>query len=154
MGGMVLGSVGTPLTPWQAAQSCTLASIESWARAGRVTARPKKTTEKTRMSMTILLPPRSVRQNVAGYPSPIPNVSEVSLLRGSLMRSKLILALFSTAAAMVLSPVVCAAEGQPALTGTVSSEAEGKMEGVVVTAHQSGSIVQVSVTTDAQGRYG
>jgi virginiamycin B lyase len=41
----------------------------------------------------------------------------------------------------------------PALTGQVSSEAEGAMEGVVVTAHQDGSIVSVSVTTDARGRY-
>ena len=45
------------------------------------------------------------------------------------------------------------AQGQAALTGTVSSEAEGNMEGVVVTAKKPGSIVQVSVTTDAQGRY-
>jgi len=41
----------------------------------------------------------------------------------------------------------------PALTGLVTSEAEGAMEGVVVTAHQDGSIVSVSVTTDARGRY-
>src|SRR5215471_16523884 len=67
------------------------------------------------------------------------------------MRSNLILAL--AAAAMVLPAVVFATEAQPALTGIVSSEAEGKMEGVVVTAHQSGSIVEVSVTTNAEGRY-
>jgi len=41
----------------------------------------------------------------------------------------------------------------PALAGEVSSEDEGAMEGVVVTAHQDGSIVSVSVTTDARGRY-
>src|SRR5262249_18936132 len=41
----------------------------------------------------------------------------------------------------------------PALTGQVTSEAEGAMEGVVVTAHQDGSIVSVSVTTDERGRY-
>jgi virginiamycin B lyase len=41
----------------------------------------------------------------------------------------------------------------PALNGEVTSEAEGAMEGVVVTAHQDGSIVSVSVTTDARGRY-
>jgi len=35
----------------------------------------------------------------------------------------------------------------------VSSAAEGKMEGVVVNAHRPGSIVEVSVTTDAEGRY-
>ncbi len=71
------------------------------------------------------------------------------------MRDKLILALAAAAAAMVFPPVIDAvqAEGQSALTGIVSSEAEGKMEGVVVTAHRPGSIVQVSVTTDAEGRY-
>jgi virginiamycin B lyase len=41
----------------------------------------------------------------------------------------------------------------PALSGQVTSEAEGAMEGVVVTAHQDGSIVSVSVTTNARGRY-
>jgi streptogramin lyase len=71
------------------------------------------------------------------------------------MRAKLMLALAATAAAMVFPPVVDAAqaEGQAALTGIVSSEAEGKMEGVVVTAYRRGSIVQISVTTDAEGRY-
>src|SRR5213596_4109829 len=71
------------------------------------------------------------------------------------MRAKLMLTLAATAAAMVFPPVSNAvrAEGDAALTGVVSSEAEGKMEGVVVTAHRPGSIVQVSVTTDAEGRY-
>src|SRR5580658_5535648 len=40
-----------------------------------------------------------------------------------------------------------------ALAGQVSSDAESTMEGVVVTAHKDGSIVSVSVTSDAQGRY-
>jgi streptogramin lyase len=40
-----------------------------------------------------------------------------------------------------------------AITGTVSSAAEGPMEGVVVTAHKNASIVSISVSTDAQGRY-
>lgn len=69
------------------------------------------------------------------------------------MRAKLMLTL--AAAAMVFPPTIDAvrAEGVAALTGTVSSEAEGKMEGVVVTARRAGSIVQVSVTSDADGRY-
>src|SRR5881396_683696 len=71
------------------------------------------------------------------------------------MRAKLMLTLAATAAAMVLPPAihVVRAQGQAALTGIVSSEAEGKMEGVVVTARRAKSIVQVSVTTDAEGRY-
>src|SRR5205814_573825 len=73
----------------------------------------------------------------------------------SAMRANLMLTLAATAAAMVFPPAIDAvrAEGQAALTGIVSSEAEGKMEGVVVTARRPGSIVQVSVTTDAEGRY-
>src|SRR5256885_1101584 len=72
------------------------------------------------------------------------------------MRAKLMLTLAATAAAMVFPPVGNAvrAEGNAVLTGVVSSEAEGKMEGVVVTARRAKSIVQVSVTTDAEGRYG
>jgi virginiamycin B lyase len=71
------------------------------------------------------------------------------------MRSILMLSFAASAAAILFDPTVQTvwAQGQPALTGTVSSDAEGNMEGVVVTAKKPGSIVQVSVTTDAQGRY-
>src|SRR5262249_43943600 len=71
------------------------------------------------------------------------------------MRGKLILALAASTAAMISPPAIETiwAQGQSALTGIVSSEAEGKMEGVVVTASRPGSIVQVSVTTGADGRY-
>src|SRR3984893_5408059 len=47
--------------------------------------------------------------------------------------------------------------GQPpssvALTGQVSSEKEGPMEGVLVGAQRSGSMVTVTVVSDRQGRY-
>ena len=48
-----------------------------------------------------------------------------------------------------------AAQGNSAaaLTGQVASEAEGAMEGVVVSAKKADSIVTVSVMSDAQGRY-
>ncbi|MGB6662699.1 MAG: carboxypeptidase regulatory-like domain-containing protein [Xanthobacteraceae bacterium] len=39
------------------------------------------------------------------------------------------------------------------ISGQVTSQAEGAMEGVVVTAHKDGSIVSVSVTSDAKGHY-
>ena len=45
------------------------------------------------------------------------------------------------------------AQTPAALAGTVTSAAEGAMEGVVVTAHKDGSVVSVSVMTDAQGHY-
>src|SRR3974390_175889 len=69
------------------------------------------------------------------------------------MRARLFLTLAATT--MLLPPAIDAAraQGPAALTGVVSSEAEGKMEGVVVTARRAKSIVQVSVTTDAEGRY-
>jgi virginiamycin B lyase len=71
------------------------------------------------------------------------------------MRTRLMLTVTASAAALLLAltaqPV--SAQGEAALTGTVSSEAEGNMEGVVVTASRPDSIVRVSVTTDAQGRY-
>src|SRR5262245_38369895 len=69
------------------------------------------------------------------------------------MRATLMLTLAATA---MLLPAIAGAGpngADPALTGIVSSEAEGKMEGVVVTARQAKSIVEVSVTTDAEGRY-
>jgi len=40
-----------------------------------------------------------------------------------------------------------------AITGHVTSEAEGAMEGVVVTAKKAGAKVSISVISDAQGRY-
>src|SRR5712692_5296450 len=40
-----------------------------------------------------------------------------------------------------------------ALTGKVSSEEEGLMEGVLVSAKKAGSTVTVTVVTDAQGQY-
>jgi streptogramin lyase len=62
----------------------------------------------------------------------------------------------TAAAAVMLSlaaPHPIAAQNGVALTGQVTSEKEGAMEGVVVSAKKAGSIVKVSVITDAQGRY-
>jgi streptogramin lyase len=71
------------------------------------------------------------------------------------MQSKLMMSLMAGAAVMLFqaTPQVAHAQGQAALTGQVTSDAEGAMEGVVVTAHKDGSAVQTSVTTDAQGHY-
>ena len=58
------------------------------------------------------------------------------------MRNKPILMLTASAVALLLAfanqPVW--AQDEPALTGAISSEAEGNMEGVVVTAAQRGSV--------------
>ena len=71
------------------------------------------------------------------------------------MRSKLMLSITASVAVMLSHPLTQTvwAQGQAALTGIVSSDADGNMEGVVITARKPGSIVEVSVTTDAQGRY-
>ncbi|MEQ1896767.1 MAG: carboxypeptidase regulatory-like domain-containing protein [Vicinamibacterales bacterium] len=45
------------------------------------------------------------------------------------------------------------AQGGAALTGTVSSSQEGKMEGVLVTARLDGANFDVTVVSDAQGKY-
>jgi streptogramin lyase len=41
----------------------------------------------------------------------------------------------------------------PALTGQVTSQEEGAMEGVLVSAKRAGSTMTITVVTDAQGRY-
>ncbi len=69
-----------------------------------------------------------------------------------------LLQLVPAAAAIMLfqsaAPQLAARNQAPeALTGQVMSEAEGAMQGVVVSAKKADSIVTVSVLTDAQGRY-
>ena len=63
----------------------------------------------------------------------------------------------ATALAVILCQAPSAmrahAQNQEAIAGQVSSAAEGAMEGVVVTARKDGSIVSVSVATDAKGHY-
>src|ERR1700682_4549273 len=50
-------------------------------------------------------------------------------------------------------PAMAQNQGPTALTGTVSSLEEGKMEGVVVSAKRPGSTIMVSVSTNPQGQY-
>ena len=69
------------------------------------------------------------------------------------MKSPYLLGMTALALVLAIPASVRADQAPAALTGVVSSAAEGAMEGVVVTAHKDGSIVSVSVTTDAQGRY-
>ena len=63
----------------------------------------------------------------------------------------------ATALAVILcqgpSAMRAVAQNETAIAGQVSSAAEGAMEGVVVTARKTGSIVSVSVITDAKGHY-
>ncbi len=69
---------------------------------------------------------------------------------------KSVVMLGMTALAVVLVQGAARADDQAApaaISGQVTSQAEGAMEGVVVTAHKDGSIVSVSVTSDAKGHY-
>src|SRR5262249_10965555 len=77
-----------------------------------------------------------------------------------MMQSRLVLSMIAGAAVLLLpgmSDPVWAQGAQggaaAAITGQVTSEAEGAMEGVVVTAKKVGAKVSISVVSDAQGRY-
>jgi virginiamycin B lyase len=69
------------------------------------------------------------------------------------MKSVIMLGVTALAVVLVQGAWSARADGAAAITGLVTSDAEGPMEGVVVTAHKDGSIVSVSVTSDANGHY-
>src|SRR6266403_141569 len=69
------------------------------------------------------------------------------------MQSRLLLGLMTTAAVMLFQAADPVWAAGAAITGQISSEAEGAMEGVVVTARKAGAKFSVSVVSDAQGRY-
>src|ERR1700722_2237853 len=56
-------------------------------------------------------------------------------------------------AALALIVATSPARAQMALSGLVSSAAEGPMEGVLVTARQDGATMAITVVSNAQGRY-
>jgi streptogramin lyase len=57
------------------------------------------------------------------------------------------------AVVFAIGPSTISAQGGVALSGIVSSQADGKMEGVVVTARRDGANFDVSVVSAADGRY-
>jgi virginiamycin B lyase len=74
------------------------------------------------------------------------------------MRNKLFLAIAIAAAAISVrfvtaDPLQANSSAAVALTGQVSSQKEGLMEGVVVGAKKDGSTMTVNVTTDEKGRF-
>src|SRR6516164_3797783 len=71
----------------------------------------------------------------------------------SMPTKRLLPVLMAGVAAIALHVVPAVAQNAPALTGQVTSEAEGAMEGVVVSAKKTGSTVMVSVISDAKGHY-
>src|SRR5689334_16260157 len=73
------------------------------------------------------------------------------------MRSPMLLASIACAAALSSGPRFLSLHAQPAsaaaLTGAVTSEEEGPMEGVLVSAKKAASTITVTVVTDRDGRY-
>src|SRR6185436_6021274 len=70
--------------------------------------------------------------------------------RLSLITSMMAVAVFALLVAMAGES---GANGAVALTGQVSSQKEGMMEGVVVGAKKDGSTITVNVTSDEKGRF-
>jgi virginiamycin B lyase len=75
---------------------------------------------------------------------------EGSMTTGTHLGKLLAASVSLLALASLSSPAMA---GSAALTGTVSSAEEGKMEGVVVSAKRPGSTIMVSVSTNAKGEY-
>src|SRR5258708_38140813 len=57
------------------------------------------------------------------------------------------------AASMAVGPATAQNSSPSALTGKVTSQAEGAMEGVLVSAKRAGSTMTISVVSNAQGQY-
>ena len=71
-----------------------------------------------------------------------------------MLRKRIAVALTILAALVLAAIARTAAQSPPAaLTGVVSSQEEGAMEGVLVSAKRAGSTVTVTVVSDASGRY-
>jgi virginiamycin B lyase len=77
--------------------------------------------------------------------------------RWTVLRKSVVAAAGAITVLIALSPVanlVAAVDSSSAsLTGLVSSQEEGAMEGVLVSAKRAGSTITVTVVSDAQGRY-
>jgi virginiamycin B lyase len=72
------------------------------------------------------------------------------------IRRLMIITAASVSACLLQSSPVCAQgapEDPPTLVGRVTSDAEGAMEGVVVSAKKNGQTITTSVVTDERGRY-
>ena len=70
------------------------------------------------------------------------------------MRRRLWLAILVAHAAVFFPPAISRAQdASAALSGGVSSQEEGPMEGVLVSANKNGSSITTTVVSDSQGRY-
>src|SRR3990172_4495431 len=71
------------------------------------------------------------------------------------IRTRFLAAIVLILAAMLFSPDLGRAQSSAAaaLTGRISSQEEGTMEGVLVTVRKEGSPFTITVASDRQGRY-
>ncbi|HWG07211.1 MAG TPA: carboxypeptidase-like regulatory domain-containing protein, partial [Beijerinckiaceae bacterium] len=70
-----------------------------------------------------------------------------------MLRKPLAIGLLGATALASLAITATAQTTAPALSGKVTSQAEGAMEGVIVSAKREGGTMTVSVVSDAQGEY-
>jgi streptogramin lyase len=92
----------------------------------------------------------STRGDLTMLGNPLPGIGGVIMTS-----AQFIAAILLFQAAILFSPVPGVAQISPAaaLTGRVSSQEEGSMEGVLVNARRTGSTFTVTVVSDQQGRY-
>src|SRR4051812_20695917 len=70
------------------------------------------------------------------------------------MRARVMAWVAASALALLVFPELVLAQGAaPALSGTISSDREGPMEGVLVSAKKQGSTITITVVSDAMGTY-
>jgi virginiamycin B lyase len=69
------------------------------------------------------------------------------------IRALLLASALGFASTFYLPGLEAQAQSPAALTGTVTSQQEGKMEGVVVSAKKAGGTITISVVTDADGKF-
>src|SRR2546430_11749734 len=82
-----------------------------------------------------------------------PNEHRDAFPRERLMRTRNLLLASVAGLAMVLSSHTLKAQAPAALTGQVTSQEEGAMEGVLVSAKKAGSTVTATGVSDAQGKF-
>jgi len=68
-------------------------------------------------------------------------------------RSSILTAAICTSVVLLALPAEAQAPSAPALTGTVASQEEGLMEGVLVSAKRADSTIAVTVVSNAEGQY-
>src|SRR4051812_47779989 len=75
-------------------------------------------------------------------------MSEILATRSSILAGAILAGLM-----LLAGPAASQTASAPALTGKVTSQEEGAMEGVLVSAKRAGSTITTTVVSNAQGQY-